>query len=58
METKPKQNPAVGGLGCLSIVLGVVLLFASANTPGIILLLAGIGVLVYALATGKVKTLG
>jgi len=55
-----KPNTLIGGVGCFTLVLGAALCALSRDnyTAGIVVSLAGAGLLIYALATGKVKLFG
>ena len=62
MET-PKKNPAIGFAGILVMLAGIGLACCSNNNGWFLVLaalvvLAGVGILVYALATGNIKMFG
>lgn len=56
-----KKNPAIGLIGILVILGGVAVFCATGRSsvwPGVIVITAGVGILVYALGTGNVKLFG
>lgn len=56
---KPKKpNPAIGGFGLLLIVAGFLMFVAGQQAVGIIALVVGVVVLIYALASGNIQAFG
>lgn len=56
-QKKPRM--AVGGVGCLTMAIGLIMLLLIENdTIGGIIIFVGVIVLIYALVTGKIKLFG